>query len=87
MSLAHRRKHLKVKYISVRALGVVVRVRVIVRVGVGVMVSVKLRPGGPGAPTSSYAYQTRLVASLCRFYLCGVRRYPLGVRRCLQHMC
>ena len=83
MSFAHCREHLKVKYISVRALGVRVRVRVrvIVRVRVRVRVSVRLRPGGPGVPTSSHAYQTRLVASLCRFYQCGVRRYPPGVRR------
>ncbi len=52
MSFAHRRKHLEVKYISVRALGVRLRKRVTVRVNVRVRVWVRVLPGGPGVPTS-----------------------------------
>ena len=80
MSFAHGREHLKVKYIGVRALGVRERAMVTVRVMVRVRDRVRGRPGGPGVPTSSHACQTRLVASLCRFYQCGVQRYPPGVR-------
>ena len=78
MSFAHRRKHLEVKYISVRALGVRWRKRVTVMVSVRVRVWVRLIPGGPGVPTSIHAYRTPLVASLYKFYLYGVRRYPPG---------
>ena len=81
MSFAHGREHLKVKYIGVRALGVRERAMVTVRVMVRVRDRVRGRPGGPGVPTSSHAYQTRLVANPYTFYLCVVRRYLLGVRR------
>ena len=76
MSFAHGREHLKVKYSGVRALGVRERAMVTVRVMVRVRDRVRGRPGGPGVPTSSHAYQTRLVANPYTFYLCVVRRYP-----------
>ncbi len=41
MSFAHRRKHLEVNYISVRALGVRLRIMVTVRVRVRVRVTVR----------------------------------------------